>query len=97
MTIRTLKDIVTVTIENLKNHGMFPKENNLYDYKLELNFFGLTDAIEIFCRNFAKDILSFSSMANLSSCEPLDALIPKNVNWGDGILEEGFFTTPKNR
>lgn len=61
MTIRTLKDIVTVTIENLKNHGIFPKENNLYDYKLELNLFGLTDAIEIFCRNFAKDILSFSN------------------------------------
>jgi hypothetical protein len=61
MTIRNLKDLVLITIENLKNHGVFPKENNLYDYKLELNFFGITDHIEIFCRNFAKDILSFSN------------------------------------
>ena len=47
MTIRNLKEIVSVTIENLKNHGIFPKENNLYDYKLELNLFGISDAIEI--------------------------------------------------
>lgn len=61
MTIRNLKDLVLITIENIKNHGIFPKENNLYDYKLELNFQGITDHVEIFCRNFAKDILSFSN------------------------------------
>ena len=59
MTLKELKEQITHTIENLKNHGVFPKENNLYDYKTELNFFGLTDSTEIFMRNFAKDILSF--------------------------------------
>src|SRR5690606_36524812 len=29
--------------------------------KMELNFYGLTEPIEIFMRNFAKDILSFSN------------------------------------
>ena len=59
MTLKDLKVQIVQTIDNLKNHGIFPKENNLYDYKVELNFFGLTDNIEIFSRNFAKDILSF--------------------------------------
>ncbi|MDO6769252.1 MULTISPECIES: RNA-binding domain-containing protein [Cellulophaga] len=61
MNLKELKDDILKTIENLKNHGKFPKENNLYDYKLELNFYGLTDVVEIFMRNFAKDILSFSN------------------------------------
>ncbi|WP_299135291.1 ATP-binding protein [uncultured Tenacibaculum sp.] len=61
MNLKELKDDILKTIDNLKNHGKFPKENNLYDYKLELNFYGLTDAVEIFMRNFAKDILSFSN------------------------------------
>lgn len=59
MTLKDLKVQIVQTIDNLKNHGIFPKENNLYDYKTELNFFGLTDTIEIFSRNLAKDILSF--------------------------------------
>ena len=59
MTLKNLKEQIANTIDNLKNHGIFPKENNLYDYKMELNFFGLTDPIEIFARNFVKDILSF--------------------------------------
>ncbi len=61
MNLRELKDQAIITIDNLKNHGKFPKENNLYDYKFELNFYGLTDSVEIFMRNFAKDILSFSN------------------------------------
>ncbi len=61
MTLKELKEEASITIENLKNHGKFPKENNLYDYKLELNFFGLTENVEIFMRNFAKDILAFSN------------------------------------
>ncbi|WP_134399660.1 RNA-binding domain-containing protein [Flavobacterium psychrophilum] len=61
MNLTELKQTSLLTIENLKNFGIFPKENNLYDYKLELNFFGLTDVTEIFLRNFAKDILSFSN------------------------------------
>lgn len=61
MNLKDLKELISVTIDNLKNHGKFPKENNHYDYKFELNFYGLTDSIEIFMRNFAKDILSFSN------------------------------------
>jgi hypothetical protein len=61
MRLKELKDQILLTIDNLKNHGLFPKENNLFDYKMELNFYGLTEPIEIFTRNFAKDILSFSN------------------------------------
>jgi len=59
MTLKNLQEQIIQTIDNLKNHGEFPKENNIYDYKLELNYFGLSDPTEIFCRNLAKDILSF--------------------------------------
>ncbi len=61
MTIKELRAHVEQTVINLRDHGKFPKENDLYDYKLELNFYGLTDHLEIFIRNFAKDILSFSN------------------------------------
>ncbi len=61
MTLRELKTQVEGTIENLNKSGIFPKENNLYDYKKELNFYRLTDWKEIFLRNFAKDIISFSN------------------------------------
>lgn len=61
MNLKSLKKQVEVTISNLKDHGKFPKENDLYDYKLELNFFDLTNSTEIFLRNFAKDILSFGN------------------------------------
>lgn len=56
-----LKEEVNKTISNLKDHGIFPKENNLYDYKQELNFYSLIDPTEIFLRNLSKDILSFSN------------------------------------
>lgn len=61
MNLKELKEQISITIDDLKNHGKFPKENNLYDYKMELNFYGLTEPIEIFMRNFTKDILSFSN------------------------------------
>lgn len=61
MNLKELKEQISITIDNLKDHGKFPKENNLYDYKLELNFYGLSESVEIFMRNFAKDILSFSN------------------------------------
>lgn len=61
MNLKELKEQISITIDNLKDHGKFPKENNLYDYKLELNFYGLSEPIEVFMRNFAKDILSFSN------------------------------------
>lgn len=61
MNLKELTEQVTIAIDNLKDHGKFPKENNHYDYKMELNFFGITDPTEIFMRNFAKDILSFGN------------------------------------
>jgi hypothetical protein len=61
MTIKILREHVAQTICNLKDHGKFPKENNLYDYKLALNIYGLIDPLEVFTRNFAKDIISFSN------------------------------------
>jgi hypothetical protein len=61
MTLKELKEQINQTISCLKDHGIFPKENNHYDYKEQLNFYSLTDQTEIFMRNFAKDILSFSN------------------------------------
>ncbi|MBA4275986.1 ATP-binding protein [Flavobacterium sp.] len=61
MNLTKLREEVIQTINNIKDHGVFPKENNHYDFKLELNFFGLTDSTEIFLRNFAKDIISFTN------------------------------------
>ena len=61
MNLIKLKEEVIQTIINIKDHGVFPKENNHYDFKLEINFFGLTDLNEIFLKNFAKDIISFSN------------------------------------
>ncbi|WP_295792086.1 RNA-binding domain-containing protein [Mucilaginibacter sp.] len=61
MTLKELQENINQTINDLKNHGLFPKENNLYDYKLELNFYGLNDPVEILMRNLGKDILSFSN------------------------------------
>ncbi|MEA4809393.1 hypothetical protein SDC9_25933 [bioreactor metagenome] len=61
MTLKELKENILLTIQNLKDFGVFPKENHLYDYKKELNFSGISDPLEIFLRNLAKDILSFSN------------------------------------
>lgn len=61
MSLKELNEQIEIAINDLKNHGIFPKENNLFDYKLEVNFFGLTDGVEIFLRNFTKDIVSFSN------------------------------------
>jgi hypothetical protein len=61
MNIEELRAHVLIAISDIKDHGKFPKENDLYDYKLMLNFYGITDPIEIFLRNFVKDILSFTN------------------------------------
>lgn len=61
MTLTELNSAIQETIKNLRDHGVFPKENNLYDYKLKLNNYGICDPTEIFMRNFTKDILSFSN------------------------------------
>lgn len=61
MTLGLLNNEAHNIIEKIKNFGIFTKENDFIDYKKELNHFGQTDSIEIFLRNFAKDILSFAN------------------------------------
>ncbi|PIE85255.1 ATP-binding protein [Candidatus Gracilibacteria bacterium] len=41
--------------------GIFPKENNIIDYKKSLNIFDDKDEIENFLINFSKDILAFGN------------------------------------
>ncbi|CAM2747880.1 Putative DNA-binding domain-containing protein [Flavobacterium succinicans] len=61
MTLNLLNSQVNLIIDDIKNLGIYKKENDFIDYKKELNHFGQTDSIEIFLRNFAKDILSFTN------------------------------------
>ncbi|WP_316807372.1 RNA-binding domain-containing protein [Pedobacter agri] len=61
MNLTELKNKVDDTIDKLNKSGIFPKENNIYDYKKNLNFYNLNDPVEIFLKNFAKDIISFSN------------------------------------
>ena len=62
MTLNILNSQVNLIIDDIKNLGIYKKENDFIDYKSELNYFGQTDSIEIFLRNFAKDILSFTTL-----------------------------------
>jgi hypothetical protein len=111
MNLKELKEQVTIAINNLKDHGKFPKENNHYDYKMEMNFFGMSDATEIFMRNFAKDILSFGNAnggiillgikedKNKGTLEDI-GLDPKNVELLDKIdlndISQKFQKTAKS-
>ena len=61
MDIKELKSKITVIITDLKDHGKYPKENGLVDYKKELNFIPKENDVETFMKNFAKDILSFAN------------------------------------
>lgn len=61
MSLQILNIDVHSIIEDIKNQGIFKKENDFIDYKKELNHFGQTDETEIFFRNFAKDIISFTN------------------------------------
>lgn len=64
MDIKELKIYVNGIIENIKNNGLYPKENNCIDYKKELNCnseITTEDCVEVFLKNFAKDILAFSN------------------------------------
>ncbi|WP_417915137.1 ATP-binding protein [Candidatus Electronema sp. JM] len=64
MDIKELKVYVAGIIENIKNNGIYPKENNCIDYKKELNCNPenvTEDCVEVFLKNFAKDILAFSN------------------------------------
>lgn len=61
MNLKDLKAKVDYIITDLKDNGIFPKENNLIDYKLALNIHPTKTYLENFLINFAKDILSFSN------------------------------------
>lgn len=61
MNLYQLNEEVLEIIDKIKNFGNFKKENDFIDYKKELNHFGITDEIEIFFRNFGKDIISFTN------------------------------------
>ncbi|WP_291116425.1 ATP-binding protein [Empedobacter sp. UBA7248] len=61
MNLQSLNIEVNSVINDIKNQGIFKKENDFIDYKKELNNFGLSDETEIFFRNFAKDIISFTN------------------------------------
>lgn len=61
MHLQELKKKVENIISNLKDNGIFPKENNHIDYKLELKINAKKTNVENFLLNFAKDIISFSN------------------------------------
>jgi hypothetical protein len=62
MQLKDLKEKVENIIENLRDNGICPNENNFLDYKCKLNNIDETrDPKEIFLINFCKDIISFSN------------------------------------
>ena len=63
MTLNQLREKVENFISQYKDSGTGPNENNIFDYKKELNLFGKSDykPIDIFTRNLVKDILAFSN------------------------------------
>ncbi|OQX98074.1 MAG: ATP-binding protein [Bacteroidetes bacterium 4572_128] len=61
MNLKELKLKVDTIISDLKDNGKFPKENNLIDFKRELNISKEDSNVEIFLMNFGKDIISFSN------------------------------------
>lgn len=61
MDLKQLKDKVDVTIQDLKDNGRYPKENNLFDYKMKLNITAGDSEVEVFMKNFAKDVISFAN------------------------------------
>ena len=61
MDLKELKIKAEGIIANLKDNGVFPKENNHLDFKAKLKPSKSEPVNEIFLINFAKDILSFSN------------------------------------
>lgn len=61
MNILDLKAKAEKIIDDIKNNGVYLKENTLIDYKLELKLSPEANEIVIFLRNFAKDILAFAN------------------------------------
>jgi len=61
MDLKQLKEKVDAIIKELKDNGRYPKENNLVDYKMQLNLITGDSEVETFMKNFAKDIISFAN------------------------------------
>lgn len=60
MNLNELHSLATTTISNIKDYGIFVKENQIFDYKKTLKING-KENVEVFMRNFAIDILAFSN------------------------------------
>ena len=43
-------------LDDFKDHGNYPKENNLFDYKMMLNIKSGDSELEVFFKNFARKI-----------------------------------------
>jgi hypothetical protein len=80
MEIKELKIKVENIIQDIKDNGNFPNENQTIDYKLKLNIDSNKDALSNFMINFTKDILSFSNSDG--------GIILLGINENS---EEGFF------
>lgn len=61
MRIEELRIKADSIVDKIKNNGIYPKENTIIDYKLELKLSKEVNDITIFFRNFAKDILAFAN------------------------------------
>ncbi|WP_349837997.1 RNA-binding domain-containing protein, partial [Bacteroides fragilis] len=61
MNIEELKVKAENIVENIKDKGIYLKENTFIDYKLELKLSPNVSNVLIFLRNFAKDILAFAN------------------------------------
>lgn len=61
MNLKELTSKSNDIINDFKNHGKYPKENNIVDYKLQLNVKTGDNEIETFMKNFGKDIVSFAN------------------------------------
>lgn len=61
MTIKELAIKNDEVIADFKDHGNYPKENNLFDYKMMLNIKSGDSELETFFKNFAKDVIAFAN------------------------------------
>jgi hypothetical protein len=61
MNLKELKEQVETIITNLRDHGKYPKENNLVDYKTKLNVVAGDPPIETFMKALGKDCISYAN------------------------------------
>lgn len=61
MDLKELKEQVEAIITNLKDHGTYPKENDLVDYKSKLNVVAGDPPVETFLKALGKDCISYAN------------------------------------